>query len=256
VQAYGKAQGQALRKAARAHFEEVTKPQAKIARIMAEYDVYFDDKDEFARTLIGVMTGFLPPADATLRWTLYEWLEEKAFWRLQHDLVRPKDLEDGAPGPDDYTRAKAALLEPLKRAMQKRPSPDMLWRTSVRAHKLGGVEVRDGDRVFIGIVSAMAEDADAGVTDVDPVFGGRRTPAPKTPEERDCPLHACPAYKFAMGTMLGILAALMDKVRVEALPAPLLVRISGRVPGPAAAGGQAPPGSGQLLPAHEESGAP
>ena len=99
----------------------------------------------------------------------------------------------------------------------------MLWRTSVKNHKLGNVRVDEGDRVFIGIVSAMAEDVEAGVTDVDPVFGGRHDP-----ESDTAPLHACPAYRFAIGTMLGILGALMDQHRVEALPAPLLVRIGKR----------------------------
>ena len=263
VQAYGKAQGQALRKAARAHFEETSDPSAPIAALLNRQFTDKDgrrDEDEIARTLIGVMTGFLPPTDASLRWTLYEWLEEKTFWRIQRALVSapspaPPDPASLPPGvsewlqqvaaiyakagmtPDELKnmqdrmpgvlaalpRAEAALLEPLKRAMQKRPSPDMLWRTAVRDHRLGEVDVRDGDRVFIGIVSAMAEDANAGVTDVYPVFGGKREP-----EGKGCPLHACPAYEFAMGTMMGILAALMDSVRVEALPAPLIVRVSDR----------------------------
>jgi Dyp-type peroxidase family len=261
VQAYGKAQGRKLREAARAHFQEKRNPAAPIAEALAKLFASRpgDKEDEIARTLIGVMTGFLPPTDASLRWTLYEWLEEKSFWRLQHALVSappaapldpaalPKPLAEwlrkagaiyqqaGMPpaqlealGPGmlrvlaQLPRAEAALYEPLKRAMQKRPSPDMLWRTAVRDHRLGEVDVRDGDRVFIGIVSALAEDADAGVTDVYPVFGGNRS-------EANPPLHACPAYEFAMGTMLGILAALMDKVRVEALPAPLIVRVSDRV---------------------------
>ena len=252
VQAYGKAQGRALREAVRAHFTEQMEPQAPVAKAMNGIPVYRDDRDEFARTLIGIMTGFLPPTDASLRWTLYDWLEEKEFWRLQQDLLGAKVDPATLPGDDEfgddlaparlamvksaYGRARAALLDPLKRAMQKRPSPDMLWRTATRRHKLGGVDIEDGDRVFIGIVSAVAEDANAGVADVFPIFGGNRS-ADKAP------LHACPAYKFAIGTMLGILAALMDAVTVEALPAPLLVRIRGRGQAPGNPPAPAPSGS-------------
>jgi Dyp-type peroxidase family len=257
VQAYGKAQGQALHAAVHAHFLKVSQPEAKLAAEMAKIPAY-QDKDEFARTLIGIMTGFLPPADASLRWTLYDWLEERTFWRFQHDLVAaPADAGAAAanapgpagaaaqamPTPDEiralgaFVRAERALAEPLERAMQKRPSPDMLWRTAIHKHRLGAVDVEDGDRVFVGIVSAMAEDANAGVTDVYPVFGGRRClkDAPQgedRPQDKGHPLHACPAYEFAMGTMLGILAALMDKVRVETLPAPLIVRVSDWAPCP------------------------
>jgi cytochrome P450 len=258
-----------LRKAARAHFKEQIEvhgsPAAPVAALLAaQFGKDEKPEDEIARTLIGVMTGFLPPTDASLRWTLYEWLEERSFWRIQHDLVSRLEAIPPAPAPEPadapvetpewllraaaiYQKAgmpvaqiqqaqqqmqvllaalphvEAALSEPLKRAMQKRPSPDMLWRTAVRDHRLGNVDVRDGDRVFIGIVSAMAEDANAGVTDVYPVFGGNRS-------EEGHPVHACPAYEFAMGTMMGILAALMKMVRVEALPAPLIVRVSDRMP--------------------------
>ncbi len=263
VQAYGKAQGQALRSAVRDHFIATPAPRAKLAAHMMTMDAYNKDMDKFARTLIGVMTGFLPPADASLRWALYEWLEEKTFWRIQHDVVGAavdeaeksrmarklaekaggagaaalaravatagsagaaaldKAVATAASAINPYLRARAGLAEPLKRAMQKRPAPDMLWRTATRRHRLGGVEVEDGDRIFIGIVSAMAEDANAGVTDVYPVFGGKREAG-----EGAYPRHACPAYQFAMGTMMGMLTALMDKVRVEALPAPLLVKVS------------------------------
>ena len=111
--------------------------------------------------------------------------------------------------------------------MQKRPQPDMLWRTAREDHELGGVAVMKGDRIFIGIVSAMAEDVANGVADVYPVFGGHRGKDPH-------PVHACPAYNAAMGVMLGALAALLDKARVETLPGPLLVRLSELAVAPAA----------------------
>ena len=239
VQAYGQAQGKALFDAvlARFHHQHGTgfPPPGRIAH---EMDKLYGDKPEMARTLIGVMTGFLPPTDGSLRWTLYEWLEEDLFWRVQRDYLAAEGSE--------HQRAAAAIAPPLKAAMQKRPSPDMLWRTAVTGHRIGEAEVRAGERILIGIVSAMAEDAVAGRSDVSPVFGGRRK-ADGDPEPG--PLHACPAYKFAMGTMLGMLSALFDAAEaggydIRALPAPLLVELKRRQP-PAAAPQAAPPPQAQ-----------
>jgi hypothetical protein len=78
--------------------------------------------------------------------------------------------------------------------------------------------------VFIGIVSALAEDAANGVLDTAPIFGGRREPGEHSP------LHACPAYKAAMGTMLGMISGLLVAGRIEALPAPLLIKLSEPTP--------------------------
>ena len=241
VRAYGKSQGQALREAVRAYFHSLRGPdhppgEPVIAPVPNDPAVQagapplgdltnkaaamFPDNDELARNVIGVMTGFLPPADGCMRWALYEWLDEKTLPRVQHDL-------NAYPSEDAYERADRALRPWLARAMQKRPAPDILWRTATRDHRLGDVDVAADERVFVGIVSALSEDAAAGIVDVYPVFGGERRATPDDPKDRDYPLHACPAYKAAMGTMLGILSALLESVRIEPLPAPMLVRVSG-----------------------------
>ncbi|HKR24163.1 MAG TPA: hypothetical protein VJS15_02810, partial [Allosphingosinicella sp.] len=219
VRAFGKSHGQALRKAVGAYFDKVRGTPALtawISKAMAELELpdgtpVYPGNDDLARNVIGVMTGFLPPADGCMRWALYEWLEDKTLPRVQHDLT--------AASGDAFARANKALRPWLERAMQKRPAPDLLWRTATRDHRLGEVDVAADDRVFIGIVSALSEDQAAGITDVYPIFGGERGRA-------DSPLHACPAHKAAMGTMLGILSALLDNFRVEPLPATMLVAIS------------------------------
>ena len=40
------------------------------------------------------------------------------------------------------------------------------------------------------------------------------------------PVHACPAREMALGAIMGIMAALLDAGRIQALPASLIVRIS------------------------------
>lgn len=243
VQAFGKSHGQALRKAVRDYFDTLRKPGEEptgilnlpdppdqqavgfLSAVMANLKVegsgrlVYPDNDELARNVIGVMTGFLPPADGCMRWALYEWIEDKTLPRVQHDLT-------SCPLPGAYERAEAALKPWLARAIQKRPAPDLLWRTATRDHRLGDVEVGADERIFIGLVSALAEDSSAGLGDVSTVFGGDRDP-----DRADSPLHACPAQKAAMGTMLGILSALLDSFRIEPLPATMLVKIDDPTPG-------------------------
>ncbi len=217
VRAYGKSQGQALRKAVKAWLDKplpAGQTRGSLTEDLLELRElnHYSDNDEVARTLIGVMTGFLPPADGCMRWAFFDWIEDETLPRVQHDLL-------SHPSQDPFERADRALRPWLERAMQKRPAPDLLWRTATRDHRLGNAEVGADDRVIVSIVSALAEDEAAGITDIYPVFGGNRAAA-------DAPLHACPAYKAAMGTMLGILSGLLEAVRIEPLPATLLVKVS------------------------------
>jgi Dyp-type peroxidase family len=223
VQAYGQAQGQALRFAVRNYLDAMRGPDKMLSGTLSEIiskleapggGLAYPTNDELARTIIGVMTGFLPPADGCMRWALYEWIQEKTLWRVQQDLL-------SHPSGDPFVRAEEKLRPWLERAMQKRPAPDLLWRTALSDHQVGGETVAAGERIVIGIVSALAEDAASCMTDVYPIFGGNREPHDGTL----APVHACPAYKAAMGTMLGMLSALLESGRIETLPAPLLVKL-------------------------------
>jgi Dyp-type peroxidase family len=217
---YGQAHGKALHDAALAYFDAlrprgsatpVGVPNGLLAAPM--FDA-IQDNDLLARNLIGIMVGALPPLDGCLQAILYEWLKEKSLWRQQQTVIsRPS-------GATPYDWSTHHLAGPVKRAIQKRPAPDLLWRTAVATHTLGGVDVHPGDKIILGVVSATTEKHNTGDDDVYAVFGGnRKGPAP-------WPLHACPGYDMAMGTMLGILTALLEVGRIEALPAPLLVRLS------------------------------
>jgi Dyp-type peroxidase family len=223
--AYGQAHGQALHTAAMAYLEglrpggaSTTPPPASESRppgplTQALMAAIPDDNDLLARTLIGTMTGALPPIDGNLRAILYEWLKEKTLWRFQRTLF------SAPPAPGALLDWAAAHLEaPMKAAMQKRPAPDLLWRTVLKPHRLGDVDLEKGDRVILSVVSATLEKQNAGDDDVAAVFGGRRQMEPH-------PVHACPAYDMAMGTMLGVLTALLRAGEIQALPQPFLVRL-------------------------------
>lgn len=209
VQRYGIDQGRRLRAEVTKLFA-VQRP-APTARLMPPLFAEFPNDDQLARTMVGVLVGFLPPTDANLRYALYEWIEEKTLWRIQDALAKAT----GSP----FERARSALEWPLVDAMQKRPAPDLLWRIATRDHRIGDEHVRAGDRVIVGVSSATAADRAAGINSAYPIFGGNRDAARHG-------THACPAYKFAMGTMLAILAALLSRGRIEAEPSPLIVKLA------------------------------
>ena len=54
----------------------------------------------------------------------------------------------GYPGPNDYAKARDYLRTPLMRTMQLRPVPELVWRTAVKAHDLGDVNVLQDDRLL------------------------------------------------------------------------------------------------------------
>ena len=213
VRRHGAAHGQALRAAVRDLFAGMkakdVEPAAPLSQKMFRQ---LEDPDDLARVVVGAMMGFLPPADGNLRGTLYDWIEDQTLWRVQRALPP-------APVQPTYQWAAGALLDPFIRAMQKRPAPDAVWRTAKKMDELGPLTVLAGERIHVGIVSATAELAEKGERCVYPVFGGDR-------REENHPTHACPGYRFAMGTMIGMLAALLEAGRIQVLPAPLIVTIS------------------------------
>ena len=105
-------------------------------------------------------------------------------------------------------------------AMQKRPAPDLLWRTAVKPDTLGDVAIQPGDKIVLSATLATLEKEHPS-----------RRPAMSQRCSVDCDrkrrtlVHACPAYEMAMGTMAGVLAALLEAGEIEALPGALLIRL-------------------------------
>jgi len=151
--------------------------------------------DLLTRTLIGVMMGFLPTAQGNLMAVAKAW-EGQAFADLRAAFL-------AHPEPDLYLRANLVIRDPMIKAMQGEPMPPAIWRTAIRDHVLGSIQVRAGDRLFINIDSATRQDLAAGITDPIPIFGGDRSLAAH-------PTHACPGYLAGMGVLLGTLAGTLE----------------------------------------------
>ena len=223
ISKYGIEHGRGLNKAAKAFVRDGRKKQVE-GKISTKMFAKIADNDVLARNLIGIMTGALPPIDGNLRGIFYDWLTTETLWRHQGALHRAAGNKEV-----NYAIANAALRGPVTSAISKRPAPDIIFRTAKKTKKIGHgsnrVTVNKGDTVILGLVSATQQRIANGTSDnVDVVFGGDRQ-GPKQPA--NTAVHACPAYKLAMGAMLGIIAALLDSGKLKALPASLIVEISG-----------------------------
>jgi deferrochelatase/peroxidase EfeB len=167
----------------------------------------FGATDLTARTIVGAMMGFLPSTDGNLRKVFNEWCRDGSLWSLRAK-VSPQSLKD-------WPTASALLAGPMRNTIQLRPVPEQIWRTTVSLHSLGTdpdcqVLLRPGEKVILSLVSATQQDlADGNPPDVFRIFGGKRNAKP------DQPTHACPGYRSAIGAMIGILSAVLD--RSEAL---------------------------------------
>lgn len=217
IRDYGRKHGAALRAAAlhlvKAYRSQPDKLQGLVSKPLF---AAIPDDDLLARNLIGSLTGMLAPTDGNLRSILFDWLTDQSLWQHQAALHRLS----GNRQPATYIQARDALRGPIEAAMRKRPAPDLLYRTATRDTVLGRERIRKGDLVILGLVSGTAETGGS----VETIFGGHRA-GPTQPA--GSPVHACPAYKMAMGSMLGIIAALLDVGRIQAQPASLIVRLSG-----------------------------
>lgn len=193
----GQAQGQLIRKAVN---DFVARGRAKPPGSAISGSLFREfpdsaDNDFLARTIVGIMIGFLPTVEFSLISAVSSWWEVE-FRKLQHEWQNARER-------DPYLRACEVLEKPLKQTMQKWPVPGAVWRTAIKQHKLDGQNVNVGDRIWINIAKATEEDLSKGVTDVFAIFGGDR-------HAKDHPTHACPGYRAAMGVLLGSIAGLME----------------------------------------------
>ena len=193
----GQAQGQLLRKAVN---DFVARRRAKLPGSIISGSLFREfpdpaDNDFLARTIVGIMVGFLPTVEWNLIYVVSGWWDVE-FRKLQHEWQNARER-------DPYLRACEVLEKPLKQAMQKDPVPNAVWRTAIKQHKLDGQNVNVGDKIAINIATATQEDLSKGVTDVFVMFGGDR-------HAKDHPTHACPGYRAAMGVLLGSIAGLME----------------------------------------------
>ena len=195
--------------------------RAPVTRYVLDFPRAAGDVAFVARTVAGAMMGFIPTVDGNLRRILNEWLREGTLWSLRARYA-------GTPQPD-FTDARNRLRDDFIPAMQLRAVPELIWRTAVTSHTLGTgehqVDVKPGDIIVAGAVSATQQNLVEGRQDLYHAFGGNRRVAGH-------PTHACPGADPALAVMLGFFSALVEStLPLRAGPAPLTLSMDGRLPG-------------------------
>jgi 2-keto-4-pentenoate hydratase/2-oxohepta-3-ene-1,7-dioic acid hydratase in catechol pathway len=110
--------------------------------------------------------------------------------------------------------------------MQLRAVPELIWRTAIVSHTIGDVEIRPGDIIVAGAVSATQQNLAEGRQDYYPAFGGNR-------RVEGHPTHSCPGADPAVAVMLGFFSALVETpLPMRAGPMPMSLTMDGRVPTP------------------------
>ena len=230
VERIGQAHGRQLARKVGAWFQRLPIGYAHTPIVQAIVNTTPQDVDNQVRNLVGVMMGFLPTVDGNLRSALWEWVEDCSLWKLQLDLLGSLGAADLALADAVLPAARKALTMPLARTLHLRPVPEVIWRTVIKGHQLGGVDVQPGDTVVVGLVGALQQRLAKEKLDLSFLFGGYRKGAGGSADETDLsllmnpddagrptatPTHACPAHRMAWGVMLGFLAGLLCSARLR-----------------------------------------
>lgn len=171
------------------------------------------DNNLLARTLVGIMMGFLPTVLGNILGIFHHWLDTRSLWRIQAEYLERKAAGD-MPG------AQQCLRQALVGAMQFDPAPEMIWRVTKGAGTIGATSVEGNQKIVLSVTSAAHELQEKGEMDVFPAFGGNREDKEDKP-----PVHACPAYQMAMGVLLGLAAGVLEAGTLRPTQLPLVLEL-------------------------------
>lgn len=218
VEEVGAAHGDAARRAMESFLTQFGPTNGPVTKAVYNSPRGAGDIPYVARTIAGAMMGFIPTVDGNLRRILNEWLREGTLWALRARYA--------GTVARDYTEALNRLRDDFIPAMQLRAVPELIWRTAIVSHTIGDVEIRPGDVIVAGAVSATQQNLVEGRQDIYHAFGGNR-------RVEGHPTHSCPGADPALAVMLGFFSALVETpLPLRAGPIPLSLTMDGRVPVP------------------------
>lgn len=218
VEEVGAAHGDAARRAMESFLTQFGPTNGPVTKAVYNSPRGAGDIPYVARTIAGAMMGFIPTVDGNLRRILNEWLREGTLWALRARYA--------GTVAKDYTEALNRLRDDFIPAMQLRAVPELIWRTAIVSHTIGDVEIRPGDVIVAGAVSATQQNLVEGRQDIYHAFGGNR-------RVEGHPTHSCPGADPALAVMLGFFSALVETpLPLRAGPIPLSLTMDGRVPAP------------------------
>ena len=167
------------------------------------------DDEQLARTVAGIAQGFMAPTSVSFFLAMNNLIKTGQLWRLQQSLLDEQLKQNDSP----IKIAKTVLRPALMEYMQRLPSPDQIHRTAVQDIKLGKEQIKAGERVVLGLISATREQP----KNVEILFGGNYG-------QKDAPIHSCPGQSMAMGALLGTLSAILEAGELK--PHPFLLTLS------------------------------
>ena len=220
VEAIGAAHGVAVRSAMIGLLNQIgSTTTAPVTRAVLDSPRGKGDIPFVGRTVAGAMMGFIPTVEGNLRRILNDWLREGTLWSLR--------ARHAGKEATDFADACNRLGDDFIPTMQLRAVPELIWRTATVSHTLGTgphlVDVRPGDIVVAGAVSATQQSLGEGRPDLYHAFGGNRRAA-------DHPTHACPGADPALAVMIGFFSALVElDLPLRAGPGPLTISMGGRL---------------------------
>lgn len=218
VEEVGAAHGDAARRAMESFLKQFGPTKGPVTSAVYNSPRGTGDIPFVARTIAGAMMGFIPTVDGNLRRILNEWLREGTLWALRARYA--------GTVAENYTDARNRLRDDFIPAMQLRAVPELIWRTAIVSHTIGDVEIRPGDIIVAGAVSATQQNLAEGRQDYYPAFGGNR-------RVEGHPTHSCPGADPAVAVMLGFFSALVETpLPMRAGPMPMSLTMDGRVPTP------------------------
>lgn len=202
VECIAQKEGRLLQSKIRAFVDEASKSPGKLGPLAKKLSASIKDPDhasKFASVLLGALIGFMPTVQGNFITTMREWARTRELWRLLDDYHDRRQQQD-----DVYAVAVDCVEPRLVSTMAKRPVPALLHRWVTKNHELEGTPLKVGDQVVLGLVSAAVQGVDREYRDhqdIPEVFGG----------EYGAATHACPARKMAIGTLLGMICALLEQ---------------------------------------------
>ncbi|MEZ2143678.1 hypothetical protein AAE026_15555 [Bradyrhizobium sp. DN5] len=218
VEAVGAAHGEAARRAMESFLKQFGPTNGPVTKAVYNSPRGTGDIPFVARTIAGAMMGFIPTVDGNLRRILNEWLREGTLWALRARYA--------GTVAENYTDALNRLRDDFIPTMQLRAVPELIWRTAIVSHTIGDVEIRPGDVIVAGAVSATQQNLAEGRQDIYHAFGGNRRVVGH-------PTHSCPGADPALAVMLGFFSALVETpLPLRAGPIPMSLTMDGRVAAP------------------------
>ena len=214
VKQQAQAQGQLLAESTKQYVAQGRADKAKRTGIVSGplFDVISDD-DQLARTVLGIAQGFMAPTSGNFFSVMYTLTKTRQLWRLQQLLSTHSSQQQG---DIDTKKLADTILKPaLVKFMQYQPSPDQIHRTAIKDVEIGGVPIKAGERVVLGLISATR--GQPGSTEI--LFGGDYG-------KKDAPVHSCPGQPMAMGALLGMLNAILEVKALQPGPFPLTLSVS------------------------------